>query len=73
MHNILLKIDPADGVSSQVVLDLQDFSKGIEKNETNGQEIIGGENRSENAPAQKNKDTKILKGRKIMNETGTSS
>jgi len=41
-------------------LDLQDFSKGIEKKNTksttDGQEIIGRENRAENTPAQKNKD-----------------
>ena len=50
------------------VLDLQDFDKGIEKknakNKTDGQEIIEGENRPENAPAQKpeqkNKDTEML-------------
>ena len=41
------------------MLDLQDFSKGIEKNAkstTDGQEIIGRENRAENMPVQKNKD-----------------
>jgi len=42
------------------LLDLQDFSKGIEKKNTksttDGQEIIGRENRAENTPAQKNKD-----------------
>jgi len=42
------------------LLDLQDFSKGIEKNTkntTDGQEIIRSKNRAENTPAQKTKDT----------------
>ena len=41
------------------VLDLQNFSKGNEKDTTDGQEIIGSENRTENTPAQKDDKTKM--------------
>jgi len=55
-------------------LDLQHFSKGIEKNmksTTDGQEIIGRVNRAENTLAQKNKDTQRDKGMQNHEPTET--